>query len=470
MKTQYKKGFVYFICLVSAMGGLLFGYDWVVIGGAKPFYEPFFGIAHDNAMQAVAMSVALLGCLVGAMIAGALADKYGRKRLLIVAALVFFFSSLSTGMATVFTVFVVSRFIGGIAIGLAADVSPMYIAEIAPAHIRGKLVSLNQLTTVLGILAAQIVNMLVAEDVPVDATVADIAASWNGTTGWRWMFYAVCFPSFFFFVLVFFIPESPRWLMQKGHEQKAMDALQKIGNREYAIAECADYRESHTSAQKQAKGSLKQLFSKKMRLVLTIGLVIAVFQQWCGINVIFNYAQEIFSAAGYGISDVLMNIVVTGMANLVFTFVAIFTVEKLGRKKLVLIGAAGLLVIYSILAYCYFVHASGIFMIVLVVCAISLYAMSLGPVAWVLLSEIFPNAVRGVAMSVCTGALWIASFLLTYTFPFLNTGLGTGGTFLLYMVICLLGFLFTLKYIPETKGKSLEYLEKELVKDKNDSL
>lgn len=192
MNAQYKKGFVYFICLVSAMGGLLFGYDWVVIGGAKPFYEPYFGITDDNTMRAVAMSVALLGCLVGAMIAGVLADKYGRKRLLIVAALVFFFSSLSTGMADYFVIFVISRFIGGIAIGLAADVSPMYIAEIAPRSVRGKLVSLNQLTTVLGILSAQIVNMLIAESVAPDATVADIAASWNGTMGWRWMFYAVC--------------------------------------------------------------------------------------------------------------------------------------------------------------------------------------------------------------------------------------------------------------------------------------
>ena len=188
MNAQYKKGFVYFICLVSAMGGLLFGYDWVVIGGAKPFYEPYFGITDDNTMRAVAMSVALLGCLVGAMIAGVLADKYGRKRLLIVAALVFFFSSLSTGMADYFVIFVISRFIGGIAIGLAADVSPMYIAEIAPRSVRGKLVSLNQLTTVLGILSAQIVNMLIAESVAPDATVADIAASWNGTMGWRWMF------------------------------------------------------------------------------------------------------------------------------------------------------------------------------------------------------------------------------------------------------------------------------------------
>lgn len=189
MNAQYKKGFVYFICLVSAMGGLLFGYDWVVIGGAKPFYEPYFGITDDNTMRAVAMSVALLGCLVGAMIAGVLADKYGRKRLLIVAALVFFFSSLSTGMADYFVIFVISRFIGGIAIGLAADVSPMYIAEIAPRSVRGKLVSLNQLTTVLGILSAQIVNMLIAESVAPDATVADIAASWNGTMGWRWMFF-----------------------------------------------------------------------------------------------------------------------------------------------------------------------------------------------------------------------------------------------------------------------------------------
>jgi SP family sugar porter-like MFS transporter len=458
---DYNRGFVYFISIVSAMGGFLFGYDWVVIGGAKPFYEAYFNIADNNALQAVAMSMALLGCLVGAMTAGILADKFGRKKLLLLAAIIFLVSSWATGATNVFSWFIVARFIGGIAIGIAADISPMYIAEVAPTSVRGKLVTLNQLTIVLGILGAQVINMLIAEPVPITYSLGDISASWNGQMGWRWMFWAVCVPSGVFFILAAIIPESPRWLVQKGRISEASKVLNRIGNNFYAESELSDYI---NSAEKHAHGSgmLKLLFSKKMRLVLIIGLVIAMFQQWSGTNVIFNYAQEIFQAAGYGVSDILLNIVITGIANLLFTFVAILTVDKLGRKKLMLIGSLGLAIVYSILGYCYYTGVSGVFMIVLVVIAIGLYAMSLGPVTWVLLSEIFPNAVRGVAMAVSTAALWVASFLLTYTFPFLNSGLGTGGTFGLYAGICLAGFLFVLRYIPETKGKSLETLENEL--------
>lgn len=461
---QHNQTFVYFICLVSAMGGLLFGYDWVVVGGAKPFFEAYFGIGGNQAMLALSMSIALIGCLLGATMAGMLADKYGRKKLLIVSALVFFFSSWGTGAATTMVPFIIARLIGGVAIGLAADLSPMYIAEVAPTHIRGKLVTLNQLTIVLGILAAQIINMVIAEPVPVGATEADIMASWNGQMGWRWMFWAVCVPSGLFFVLSMMIPESPRWLAANNKMDAAHKVLKTIGGAQYADEEIENYKNSEEGGHSAGKGVLKLLFSKQMRNVLIIGIVVAMFQQWSGTNVIFNYAQEIFQAAGYGISDVLMNIVVTGIANLLFTFVAIFTVDKLGRKTLMMIGSIGLAGIYTLLALCYFFEFTGIIMIVFVVLAIGFYAMSLGPITWVLLSEIFPNKVRGVAMAVCTGALWIASFLLTYTFPFLNAGLGTGGTFGLYAVICLAGFFFVWKRIPETKGKSLEQLEKELIK------
>lgn len=460
MKT-HNQLFVYFICLVSAMGGLLFGYDWVVIGGAKPFYEIYFDIAGNEAMQALTMSIALLGCLLGAMTAGALADRYGRKRLLIASALVFFFSSWATGVAPSMAVFIPARLVGGMAIGLAADLSPMYIAEVAPTQIRGKLVTLNQLTIVLGILGAQIVNMLLADPVPADATAADILASWNGQMGWRWMFWAVCVPSGLFFLLSLLIPESPRWLASKGDSARAGKVLTSIGGAGYAAAELESYLHAGSTSH-DGKGALALLCSSRMRNVLVIGIVVAMFQQWSGTNVIFNYAQEIFQAAGYGISDVLMNIVITGVANLVFTFVAIYTVDRLGRKTLMLIGSIGLAGIYTLLGLSYFFHFTGFVMIVFVVLAIGFYAMSLGPVTWVLLSEIFSNRVRGVAMAVCTAALWIASFLLTYTFPFLNSGLGTGGTFLLYAVICFGGFLFTWQRIPETKGKSLEELGEEL--------
>ncbi|RHP65937.1 sugar porter family MFS transporter [Bacteroides sp. OF04-15BH] len=460
---KFNQIFIYFICLVSAMGGLLFGYDWVVIGGAKPFYEAFFDISGNEGMQALAMSIALLGCLLGATMAGFLADKYGRKKLLIFSAFVFFVSSWGTGASNNIPTFILARLVGGIAIGLAADLSPMYIAEVAPTHIRGKLVTLNQLTIVIGILGAQIVNMLIAEPVAAEATAADILNSWNGQSGWRWMFWAVCIPSGIFFLLSMFIPESPRWLVGAGQNEQAQKVLTSIGGTEYAKSELESYAKANTSAQSE-KGALSLLFSSKMRNVLVIGIVIAMFQQWSGTNVIFNYAQEIFQAAGYGISDVLMNIVVTGIANLIFTFVAIYTVERLGRKTLMLIGSLGLAGIYTLLGLSYFFEFKGFIMIVFVVLAIGFYAMSLGPITWVLLSEIFPNKVRGVAMAVCTAALWIASFLLTYTFPFLNSGLGTGGTFMLYAAICFFGFIFVLRRIPETKGKSLENIEKELIK------
>lgn len=455
--------YIYFICLVSAMGGLLFGYDWVVIGGAKPFYEAYFGIVANESMQALTMSIALLGCLLGATMAGILADKYGRRKLLVCSALIFFISSWATGVSTSITTFILARLTGGMAIGLAADLSPMYIAEVAPAHIRGRLVTFNQLTIVIGILGAQIVNMLIAEPVAADTTTAEILNSWNGQSGWRWMFWAVCVPSGIFFLLSMLIPESPRWLAGSGRHEQARKILTSIGGPEYATAELDRYCMS--ADQKEGEqGSLSFLFSPKMRNVLTIGVVVAMFQQWSGTNVIFNYAQEIFQAAGYGISDVLMNIVVTGIANLVFTCVAIFTVDRLGRKTLMLMGSLGLAGIYALLGISYFLEIKGAIMILFVVLAIGFYAMSLGPITWVLLSEIFPNRVRGAAMAVSTAALWIASFLLTYTFPFLNSGLGTGGTFILYAVICSAGFLFVLHRIPETKGKSLEELENELTK------
>lgn len=455
--------FIYFICLVSAMGGLLFGYDWVVIGGAKPFYEAYFGIVANESMQALTMSIALLGCLLGATMAGILADKYGRRKLLVCSALIFFISSWATGVSTTITAFILARLTGGMAIGLAADLSPMYIAEVAPAHIRGRLVTFNQLTIVIGILGAQIVNMLIAEPVAADATTAEILNSWNGQSGWRWMFWAVCVPSGIFFLLSMLIPESPRWLAGSGCHEQARKILTSIGGPEYATAELDRYCMSANQKEGE-QGSLSFLFSPRMRNVLTIGVIVAMFQQWSGTNVIFNYAQEIFQAAGYGISDVLMNIVVTGIANLVFTCVAIFTVDRLGRKTLMLMGSLGLAGIYTLLGISYFLEIKGVIMILFVVLAIGFYAMSLGPITWVLLSEIFPNRVRGAAMAVSTAALWIASFLLTYTFPFLNSGLGTGGTFILYAIICSAGFLFVLRRIPETKGKSLEELENELTK------
>ena len=454
--------FVYFICVVSAMGGLLFGYDWVVIGGAKPFYELYYQIADSPSQQGLAMTMALIGCLIGAMVCGTLADRIGRKKLLIVSALVFFFSAIATGIANDFAVFLLARFFGGIGIGIASGLSPMYIAEVAPTKIRGKLVSLNQLTIVLGILAAQIVNWLIAEPIPESYGAMDIAQSWNGQMAWRWMFWAAAFPAVAFFILATLIPESPRWLAMKGKDDAAFAVLSKIGGADYAYEELQSVKEANSRETSQA--GLKTLFSKPYRKVLMIGVVVAFFQQWSGTNVIFNYAQEIFQSAGYSIGDVLFNIVVTGIANVLFTFVAIFTVDKWGRRSLMKLGAGGLCGIYLILGICYYFQITGVFMIVLVVAAIACYAMTLGPVTWVLLAEIFPNRVRAVAVATSTFALWVGSSTLTYTFPLLNVSLGSYGTFWIYSAVCLAGFLFVSFMLPETKGKSLEELEDELIR------
>jgi sugar porter (SP) family MFS transporter len=442
------------------MGGLLFGYDWVVIGGAKPFYERFFDITASANLQAWAMSCALIGCVVGAVLSGAVSDRFGRKKPLLLAALLFTVASLGTGLAGSYLAFVLFRMVGGIGIGLASALSPMYIAEIAPPHLRGRLVSLNQLTIVIGILAAQIVNLSIAENVPDGATDAFIRASWNGQMGWRWMFFACGIPAAAFLLLAFFLPESPRWLVKAGKALNALPTLERIGGEAYAKQEIDDIQE--TLGKDSERIDFKAMLHPRFRNVLLLGVVIAVFQQWCGINTVFNYAEEIFTAAGYGVSDTLFNIVITGTVNLIFTLVAMTTVDKWGRKRLMVFGSVGLALTYLLLGGAFYLHLKGVAVLALVVLAIGIYAMSLAPITWVILSEIFPNRIRGAAMALATLALWVACFLLTYTFPLLNKALGAAGTFWVYAGICLLGFAFILSKLPETKGKTLESIEKEL--------
>jgi SP family arabinose:H+ symporter-like MFS transporter len=459
-RPAYNMRFVWATTLVSAMGGLLFGYDWVVIGGAKPFYEKFFGLTTPSEVG-WAMSSALVGCLVGALVSGALSDRFGRKRLLILAGLFFTASGVWTALAPDFTVFVVFRLVGGIGIGLASNLSPMYIAEIAPAEIRGKLVSVNQLTIVIGILAAQIANWLIARPVAAGATAAEILASWNGQTGWRWMFGAETVPALLFFFLMFLVPESPRWLVKNGRPERAVKVLERVGGPDFAGRAMDEIRATLAAAE-IGRVRFRELLEPGLVRILVVGVVLAVYQQWCGINVIFNYAQEIFTAAGYGVSDVLFNIVVTGTVNLVFTFVAIRLVDRVGRKPLMIAGSAGLAVVFGLIGASYAVHSRGPHILLLVLVALALYALSLAPVTWVLLSEIFPNRIRGAAMSVSTFSLWAACFVLTYTFPLLNQGLGPAGTFGIYAGISVLGFIFIKSRVRETKGKTLEEIERQL--------
>ncbi|HTA30070.1 MAG TPA: sugar porter family MFS transporter [Candidatus Cybelea sp.] len=460
LKAEYNLGYIWLVSVVAALGGLLFGYDWVVIGGAKPFFESYFHIA-NAAQSGWVNSCALIGCLVGALVAGALSDKFGRKRLLIASAFLFALTSLGNAFAPNFSIFVTWRMLGGVAIGLASNLSPMYIAEIAPGQMRGRLVAINQLTIVIGVLLAQIVNWSLGRNLPAIATDEYIRNSWYGQTCWRWMFGLTAIPSLLFFFGMFVVPESPRWLAKKGKSQNARAILQKVGGASYATAALTDIEA--TLVNETEKVNFRDLLEPKLMKVLLLGVGLAVFQQWCGINVIFNYAQEIFHSAGYDISDVLKNIAWTGTVNMAFTFVALGTVDRLGRRPLMLFGAAALTIIYTAMALGYHANMKGLPMLLLVLAAIACYAMSLAPVTWVIISEIFPNRIRGAAMAIAVAALWAACFLLTYTFPMLNTALGAAGTFAVYAVICAAGFVFVFFKLPETKNKTLEEIERELV-------
>ena len=401
------------VCLVAAMGGLLFGYDWVVIGGAKPFYEPYLGLADPSkAWEAgFAMGSAVLGCIGGAIGLGWLPDRFGRKPSLILSAVFFTVSALWTAFATSYWSFVAARILGGVGIGLASNVSPVYIAEVSPPEMRGRLVSLNQMTIVLGIIFAQLANYMVFRLASPEIS-------------WRVMFGAETVPAALFLVLAFFIPESPRWTgAGKGR-------LCPVLGRD------------------EARPS--RLFP-----ILALGVFLAAFQQWCGINVVFNYAEEIFKAAGYDVSGVMFNQVITGVVNCVFTVVAMCLVDRWGRRPLMLLGAGGLAVLYAILGCCYHFEVKGVAVLAVVLAAIACYAMTLAPITWVVLSEIFPDRVRGTAMSVAVAALWLSCFGLTLTFKPINVAFGAAGTFGLYAAICVVGFAVIAFSLKETKGKEL---------------
>jgi SP family xylose:H+ symportor-like MFS transporter len=454
---KYNARYVWTISAVAALGGLLFGYDFVVIGGAKPFYESYFRLDSQQ-LIGWANSCALLGCLAGSIVSGTASDRLGRKKLLIFSAILFAVSSILTGWASVFDWFVVWRIAGGVAIGIASNISPIYIAEVSPAPWRGRLVSLNQLTIVIGILAAQIVNWGIARPVPVGSSVEMIRESWNGQYGWRWMFTAVTIPSLVFLAGALFVPESPRWLITKGRKDRALRTLAQIGGTKYSEDALAEIQQTLAS---QAKGGAtwSVLSSRRVLKVLGIGVFLAVLQQWSGINVIFNYAEEIYRNAGYGVSDTMFNIVLTGAINLVFTLAALGFVDKFGRRVFMLFGCAGIGLSHVLIGLSYYFGLKGLPVLICTLFTLACFAMTLGPVTWVLISEIFPNRVRGAAVSIAVSALWIACFVLTYTFPLLNQALGPAATFWLYAAICFVGFVYVLLQVPETMGKTLEEIE-----------
>lgn len=462
-RPVYNQRILWLTCLVAAMGGFLFGYDWVVVGGAKPFYEPYFGLTTPGE-QGWGTSSALVGCFVGALLCYALTDKYGRKRLLILAGFLFTLSAVGTALAGNFAWYNIYRIIGGFGIGIALNLSPMYIAEMSPPEMRGKFVSVNQLMVMIGILAAQVANWqisLMDTEMPADATAEVIRQSWNGQVGWRWMFGLEAAPAFLFFLLMLAMPESVRWLVKNGQDEQARKILHRIGGTAYAESEVAAIK-STIDEDEVSKVHFKTLLEPGLLKVLMLGFFLAMLQQWCGMNVIFYYAADIFLAAGYDMKQMMLQIVVIGSVMVVSVIFTILLVDRYGRKTLMLLGTGGLALIYIVEGYFFHVGIQGIPIVLLTLASVALYSFTLAPVVWVILSEIFPNRIRGAAMSLSAAVLWIGNFSLTFTFPAIKEGLGWSLNFWLYALICIGGFVFMLYKLPETKGKSLEAIEKEL--------
>lgn len=440
---KYNNPYIILISFISALGGYLFGFDFAVISGALPFLRKMFDLS--PLWEGFLTGSLALGCIIGCLVAGKFADRYGRRPGLMLAAFIFAVSSLGMAFSSGLTVFILMRFAAGIGVGMASMLSPLYIAEISPAKIRGRNVAINQLTIVIGILITNLVNYSLAD---------------HGTDAWRWMFGLGTIPSGLFLIGVLWLPESPRWLIKAGYQERAKQVLLKIGN--------ADFAESTTySIKTSLKGvsgqSFKAVFEKGVRPAVIVGIVLAVFQQLCGINVVFNYTSTIFESVGANLNRQLFETVVIGVVNLIFTIIAMWQVDKLGRRPLMLIGSLGLSVVYILLAIFLRNQASAGVVSILVLLAIAVYATSLAPVTWVLISEIFPNKIRGVASSVAIVSLWGSYFILVFSFPILAQKLGAYGPFYLYAVICFLGFLFVLKKVRETKGQTLEELEQNLI-------
>ncbi|WP_229376211.1 sugar porter family MFS transporter [Fibrella aquatilis] len=427
------------ISFISALGGYLFGFDFAVISGALPFLRVEFSL---NAWWEGFLTGSLaLGCIVGCLVAGRLSDRYGRRPGLLLAALLFALSSLGMALAGSLTSFVTMRFGAGIGVGMASMLSPMYIAEVSPAAIRGRNVAINQLTIVIGVLVTNVVNYYLSDD---------------GPEAWRWMFGLGVLPAVLFFVGVLWLPESPRWLVKAGRLALAQAVLGKLGNPVFVQETLHNIQRS---LPKTTPPSFAAVFERGVRPAVFVGIGLAVFQQFCGINVVFNYTSTIFESVGASLDRQLFETVSIGVVNLLFTLLAMRLVDRLGRRPLMLIGAVGLGVSYIVLALLLQTHAATGWVSATVLVAIAVYATSLAPVTWVLIAEIFPTAIRSTAISVATISLWGAYFVLVFTFPILAQYLGTYGPFWLYAGICLIGFLFVRRNVRETKGKTLEELE-----------
>ena len=437
-KIDAKKNQLLIFSTAAALGGLLFGFDTGVISGAIHFIKIEFNL---NAYQeGFAVSNLMVACVIGALLAGPIADWTGRKKVLILCAVLFTVSAILSALPRSFTELVIARFIGGMGVGMASVVSPMYIAEISPAKIRGRLVALNQLAIVVGILLSYLSNWLLVD---------------TGINNWRYMLVAEILPAITFLVGLFFIPESPRWLTKEGLEKEALDVLNVVAGAANSDHELQEVKKS--LAEKST--SLKELLHPSLRRVLIVGILFSLFAHITGIDTIIYYGPIIFLESGFKTDSALLASVMIGITNLIFTFVGMAMVDKAGRKFLLLVGLAGMGISMTLVGLCMQSDMiSAKWTLLWIMTYIASFAMSIGVVIWVYLSEIYPTRVRGQALSVATMVLWLGNVILTQLFPVMMERFG-GGTFYIFSFICLLAFIFTWTMVKETKGVSLEEIE-----------
>ena len=443
--------YVMLVCMVAALGGLLFGYDTGVINGAIGPLKAHFAL--DANWAGWATGCALVGCAIGAGIAGVLSDWLGRKKVLILSAILFFISAVGTALPKNITIFIIYRIIGGLGVGAASMSSPMYIAEISPARIRGRMVSVNQFAIVSGFLVVYFVNYFIA---------LQGDQMWNQESGWRWMFGSEALPALLLLVLLFFVPESPRWLTKQDRSDEALEILTRVNGTVYAKTELLEIKD----ALAHESGSLKQLFQPGMKIVLVIGIVLAVLQQVTGINVFLYFGTEIFKKMGSDTNAALLQTVIVGTVNLAFTIIAIWLVDRVGRKPLMIIGSAGMGLSLLGMGLMSYVQKTDLWVLLFILGYIACFALSVGPVTWVILSEIFPTRIRGRAMAIATVCLWVANYVVSQTFPMMEENnwllekFHHAFPFWLYGIFCVVLVTFVWRFVPETKGKTLEEIEK----------
>jgi SP family arabinose:H+ symporter-like MFS transporter len=446
-KTMEKPNmlFVTLVSIVAALGGVLFGFDTAVISGALGFLEQRFQL--NEVQLGWAVSCFLIGCIAGAGFSGMLSDKFGRKKVLIGAAIVFMIGTVCSAIPDTFSGYVIARIVGGIGIGITSALSPLYNAEIAPAKYRGRLVALNQLAIVTGIFLVYFVNMWI---------IGQGDDAWQVSTAWRWMFGVGAIPGLVFLVLLFFVPESPRWLIKKGKPEAALRILLKVHGEDLAKQEVLDIKRV---SKQESSSSFRDLFSPGIRIALFVGVALAALQQVTGINAIMYYAPVIFKEAGMGENASLIQTIAVGFVNLLFTILSLWLVDKVGRKVLLLIGTTSMMICLSVIGYAFYTHTSGPLVLIFVLLYVAAFAVSLGAVLWVILSEIFPSRVRGKAVAIGTMTHWVADYAISQSFPPLLRTIGPASTFWIFAFMALIAVIFTWRMIPETKGKSLEELE-----------